>query len=42
MSTVAFLETDHLHKDRGPVEVPSSTSSPNAASRGPMAGAVKG
>ena len=42
MSTVAFLETDHLHKNSGPVEVPSSTSSPDAASRGLTAGAVEG
>jgi len=39
---MAFLEVDHLRKDCGPVEVSSSTSFPDAASRGPMAGAVKG
>ena len=42
MSTVAFLEIDHLYEDCGRVEVSSSTSSPDATSRGPMAGAVKG
>ena len=45
MSTVAFLEIDHLFKDCGPVEVSSSTSStssPDATSRGLMSGAVEG
>ena len=39
MSTVTFLDIDHLRRDCGPVEV---SSSPDATSRGLMAGAVKG
>ena len=42
MSTVTFLDIDHLRKDCGPIEVSSSTSSPDATSRGLMTGAVKG